>query len=430
MNLLLGVLMMGVMPVCQEEWTVDPAQAAKFRTVCEQSGMSYEYVTETLEKLGVATVKTAELGATVLFDEGIVRYEYPAHPHVNHHVCVVLNRPVSSMFEIKEEEELALQCGINKVQEIYRRSLDIPGATTVRCVNSSTVEIIPPREKTRHFHDVEANIARNHYFLGLPNHSKEPSRVETAEKIAFWKEKLATGVPKPFARGDEVYAPKDWIQSQVGRAKAALLQMRILQDTLKELGVDIQRETVAPGAIADTAVTPKSGCAFCNRVKVIEPQRFYQGELCSLLYNNKPANRDGHFLIVTHRHVKESDKLSEAELLEIQQLSKVLQKAISDPLSEEDFKDLERCSEAFQRSVKENVGRVDARFYVQEVAEMGQTVPHFHEHCLLPPSSKERLIRYEMLGLNYTNEKTLTPEEMAEIIRYYRARITRIISGA
>lgn len=66
----------------------------------------------------------------------------------------------------------------------------------------------------------------------------------------------------------------------------------------------------------------KSDCIFCVKPTVEDDKEnliLYRGETCFIIMNKYPYN-NGHLMIVPYRHLSDLNKLTEAELLEINKL--------------------------------------------------------------------------------------------------------------
>lgn len=99
------------------------------------------------------------------------------------------------------------------------------------------------------------------------------------------------------------------------------------------------------------------GCAFCNPA-ILERQMVYRGESGSILLTHKPA-RDGHLLVIPHRHVERFQDLTVEEMAEMMDLVRKVYPA---------YGKLFGCDDYF--------------LLQKNGATAGQTVPHVHFHVI------------------------------------------------
>lgn len=132
-------------------------------------------------------------------------------------------------------------------------------------------------------------------------------------------------------------------------------------------------------------------CAFCD-AKILAQQMFFENETTIALYTHKPV-LPGHCLIIPKRHVERFEELSDQEIVEIANLIKKVNKAVSELFGTSAYLLLQKNGE-----------------------EVGQTVPHVHFHYIPRNKGDDSALSFLFNFYISPFKSPISTEEMNDVV--------------
>jgi histidine triad (HIT) family protein len=132
--------------------------------------------------------------------------------------------------------------------------------------------------------------------------------------------------------------------------------------------------------------------AFCNP-KVLAAQTFYEDTLTLALYTHKPVV-PGHCLIIPKRHVERFENLTDAEILQIGQTLKKVDRAVKRIFGTSDYFILEKNGKAAY-----------------------QSVPHVHFHYVPKKAGDTSIIPLVFSSIMAQIKGPISSKEMTKVVK-------------
>lgn len=139
-------------------------------------------------------------------------------------------------------------------------------------------------------------------------------------------------------------------------------------------------------------------CPFCNP-KILESQKFYEDELVVVLYTHRPIF-PGHSLIIPKNHIERFEMLSEAEIAQIGQVIKKVNRAAEKAFGTSTYMLLQKNGK-----------------------EVGQSVPHLHFHYIPRQAGDDSTLKFIVNACLAYFGSPLKQTEMQKVVEQMKMAI-------
>ena len=307
-------------PIYTEVWTIDETQKDQWDCFLQENAITMDYLQDVFKRHQAARIEFAPVLSEKLqralkepqqkipywiWGDQVVEVYLAPYPRTMNHLWVVLKRPVESLCDVTEDENIAMRSTVQKIQFFLRTHFATP--TFVAQWNQPqpghfpkrfTIEVIPARPESTSVLNSCDKVECNNYLLWRNRFSNllpETTQEEAISTLFFWQSALQeSSLSFSTNKENEPMNPVSILRTQITE-RTGILRDCIFQ--ILEQHFSIERKKAGEIIeVSDTWMNGKNTCTFCSQ-KIIDAEKVFESELSYVLYNYKPCVPGAHFLI-------------------------------------------------------------------------------------------------------------------------------------